>query len=101
MKFFLYYSVEKFVYFNKLDKTNITGQLSFLSIKIKKILTNSRQKMTKRQKMLKPLMSKTVTLAKSIFVFLIIAVFLRDQLVEARKHHLEVRVSFFSKKKCK
>ncbi|XP_023295204.2 protein GPR107 [Lucilia cuprina] len=49
--------------------------------------------MTKINKMLTKttLIRKPMTLAKSIFVFLIIAAFLRDHLVEARKHHLEVR----------
>ncbi|KAM7349519.1 protein GPR107 [Cochliomyia hominivorax] len=47
--------------------------------------------MTITNKNVKPLMRKPMTLAKSIFVFLIIAAFLPEHLVEARKHHLEVR----------
>lgn len=56
--------------------------------------------MTKTNQIFRPVLRWPMTLAKSIFVLLIIAAFLHEQIVEARKHHLEVRVSFFSLTKC-
>ncbi|TMW52137.1 hypothetical protein DOY81_002772 [Sarcophaga bullata] len=47
--------------------------------------------MTKTNQMFRPLLRWPMTLAKSIFVLLLIAAFLHEQIVEARKHHLEVR----------
>lgn len=46
--------------------------------------------------LLRPLLRWPMTLAKSIFALLVIAAFLREQIVEARKHHLEVKVSLYS-----
>ena len=51
--------------------------------------------MTKTNQMFRQVLRCPMTLAKSIFVLLIIAAFLHEQIVEARKHHLEVRVSYF------
>lgn len=87
------YFVNKFN--RKVINTHNTSSKLLIYSSKKKLTKNNycHLEMTKTtKKNIKPLMRKPMTLAKSIFAFLIIAAFLRDQLVEARKHHLEVRV---------